>query len=59
MSGDNAGAGKIFRDDLNRNPRNPWSLFVWSKLSKLKARITMLDSSSAVPRFVEGRRRED
>jgi tetratricopeptide (TPR) repeat protein len=27
MSGDNAGAEKIFREDLNRHPRNPRSLF--------------------------------
>ncbi len=27
MSGDNAGAEKVFRDDLERNPRNPRSLF--------------------------------
>jgi len=27
MSGDNAGAEKVFRDDLDRNPRNPRSLF--------------------------------
>jgi tetratricopeptide (TPR) repeat protein len=27
MSGDAAGAEKIFRDDLDRNPRNPRSLF--------------------------------
>ena len=27
MSGDNTGAEKVFRDDLDRNPRNPRSLF--------------------------------
>lgn len=27
MTGDNAGAEKVFRDDLARNPRNPRSLF--------------------------------
>ncbi len=27
LSGDNAGAEKVFRDDLERNPRNPRSLF--------------------------------
>jgi tetratricopeptide (TPR) repeat protein len=27
MSGDNAGAEKVFREDLDRNPRNPRSLF--------------------------------
>ncbi len=27
MSGDNTGAEKVFRDDLERNPRNPRSLF--------------------------------
>jgi hypothetical protein len=27
MSGDNIGAEKVFRDDLERNPRNPRSLF--------------------------------
>ena len=27
MNGDAAGAEKVFRDDLDRNPRNPRSLF--------------------------------
>jgi hypothetical protein len=27
MNGDNAGAEKVFREDLNRHPRNPRSLF--------------------------------
>ena len=27
MSGDNTGAEKVFREDLDRNPRNPRSLF--------------------------------
>jgi tetratricopeptide (TPR) repeat protein len=35
MNGDAAGAEKVFRDDLNRNPRNPRSLF--GLLAALKA----------------------
>ena len=35
MTGDNAGAEKVFREDLNRNPRNPRSLF--GLLQALKA----------------------
>jgi hypothetical protein len=27
MNGDNAGAEKVFREDLERHPRNPRSLF--------------------------------
>jgi tetratricopeptide (TPR) repeat protein len=38
MSGDQAGAEQVFRDDLERNPRNPRSLFGLEKALKAQGR---------------------
>jgi tetratricopeptide (TPR) repeat protein len=39
MEGDHAGAEQVFRDDLERNPRNPRSLFGLEQTLKLQGRI--------------------
>ena len=45
MSGDNAGAEKVFREDLDRNPRNPRSLLgLAASLEGQQKRSTTLDS---------------
>jgi tetratricopeptide (TPR) repeat protein len=38
ISGDNAGAEQVFRDDLDRNPRNPRSLFGLEQALKAQGR---------------------
>jgi hypothetical protein len=38
MSGDQAGAEQVFRDDLERNPRNPRSLFGLEQALKAQGR---------------------
>jgi hypothetical protein len=38
MSGDAPGAEKVFREDLDRNPRNPRSLFGLSSALKAQSR---------------------
>jgi tetratricopeptide (TPR) repeat protein len=38
MSGDNAGAEKVFREDLDRNPRNPRSLFGLEQVLKAQGK---------------------
>jgi tetratricopeptide (TPR) repeat protein len=38
MTGDNAGAEQVFRDDLDRNPRNPRSLFGLEQALKAQGR---------------------
>jgi hypothetical protein len=47
INGDTAGAEKVFRDDLQRNPRNPRSLF--GLLESLKKQGRTYDAG-----FVEG-----
>jgi hypothetical protein len=38
MNGDNAGAEKVFREDLDRHPRNPRSLFGLQQALKAQGR---------------------
>jgi len=38
MKGDNAGAEKVFREDLDRNPRNPRSLYGLQQALKKQGR---------------------
>lgn len=49
MTGDNAGAERVFREDLNRNPRNPRSLFGLSEA--LRAQDRKYDASFVEHQF--------
>ena len=44
IKGDAGGAEKTFRDDLDRNPRNPRSLYGLQQVLKNKGAITTRDS---------------
>ena len=49
MTGDNAGAEKVFREDLNRHPRNPRSL--WGLHQALKAQGRDYDAAFVQKQF--------
>jgi hypothetical protein len=49
MTGDNAGAEKVFREDLNRHPRNPRSL--WGLNQALKAQGRDYDAAFVQKQF--------
>ena len=59
MNGDAAGAEKVFREDLDRHPRNPRSLFgLEAGAESAEAGLRCRLRAKAVPGIMEGRHRD-